>query len=209
MIRLPQITIPRNPRSGLDVLAWAKDVNYAIKQLASIKEDFFGGGGGSSKGGGKSIQRGGNTHPWKCVANGTDSIYVGEGRIHSYLDGDSTLASISMAGFGDWAGDSVTVTAATGVIYGEIPAALTAYPLIDYYTSSAGESGDVQITLMRTIPDTNTAIAVYFAETMPKSASAQTFYWEIAQVALTDGVATITKQVLRHDPMLWSFLEAG
>jgi len=207
MIRIPQITIPRQPRTGLDVLAWAKDVNYAIKQLASIKEDFFGGGGGGGKGAGNTIQRNANTHPWKCVANGTDSIYVGEGRIHSYLDGATTLASNSMAGFGDWEGGSVTVTAATGVIYGEIPAALSLYPIVDFYVSSAGESDDVQITLMRTMPDTGTAIAVYFAETMPIATAGETFYWEIAQVALTDDVATITKQVLRHDPMLWSFAE--
>ncbi len=42
MIRKPQVTIPRQPRSGLDVLNWAKDVNYAIRQLAAAREDYIG-----------------------------------------------------------------------------------------------------------------------------------------------------------------------
>jgi len=149
------------------------------------------------------------THPWKCFNTGTSSIYVGEGRVHSYLDGaTSGLASVSMAGFGDWEGGDVAVTSPTGVIYGTLPAALSSYPLVDFFASSAGESSDVQITMMRTMPDPNTSITVGFAETMPIDSTAQTYYWEIAQVALTDGIATVSKQVLRHDPMLWSFLEA-
>jgi len=146
-------------------------------------------------------------HPWKCTASGGNTIYVGEGRIHSYLDGDTTLASVSMAGFGDWAGGDVTVTAATGVIYGTVAAAGSFYPIFNLYASSAGETGDVQISLMRTTPDPMGTITVGFAETMPIDSTGMTYYWEIAQVSLTDGVANITKQVLRHDPMLWSFLE--
>jgi len=111
-------------------------------------------------------------HPWKCSANGDATIYVGEGRIHSFLDGDSPghNASASMAGFGDWEGGNVII-------------------------------------LLRTMPDPETYITVGFAETMPKNPSANVFYWEIAQVALTDGIASITKQVLRHDPMLWNFTQ--
>lgn len=148
-------------------------------------------------------------HPWKCTASGGNTIYVGEGRVHSYLDGDDPgyNASASMAGFGDWAGGNVTVTAATGVIYGELPAINSVSPLVDIIADSAGESGDVNIILLRTMPDPETYITVGFAETMPKNASANVFYWEIAQVALTDGIASITKQVLRHDPMLWNFTQ--
>ena len=149
------------------------------------------------------------SHPWKCTANGDATIYVGEGRVHSYLDGDDPghNASASMAGFGDWAGGNVTVTAATGVIYGELPAINSVSPLVDIIADSAGESGDVNIILLRTMPDPETYITVGFAETMPKNASANVFYWEIAQVALTDGIASVTKQVLRHDPMLWNFTQ--
>jgi hypothetical protein len=150
------------------------------------------------------------SHPWKCTANGDATIYVGEGRIHSYLDGDTAgLASNSMAGFGDWAGGDVTVTAATGVIYGEILGSSSVYPLVDIIADSAGESGDVNITLLRTMPDLNEYITVGFAATMPRDPTANIFYWEIAQVALTDGIASITKQVLRHDPMLWSFTQSS
>jgi hypothetical protein len=141
-------------------------------------------------------------HPWKCTANGDDTIYVGEGRIHSFLDGDTAgLASNSMAGFGDWTGGNVTVTAATGVIYGEIQAIDTVYPLIDVFLSGPSYAS---ISLLRKIPDLNYSITVGFAATMPKDTAANIFYWEIAQVALTDGIASITKQVLRHDPMIWS-----
>jgi hypothetical protein len=31
------VTIPRQPNSGVDLMLWCKDVNYAIKQLASRK----------------------------------------------------------------------------------------------------------------------------------------------------------------------------
>ncbi len=145
-------------------------------------------------------------HPWKCTANGDDTIYVGDGRIHSFLDGDNPgLASISMAGFGEWGGGYVAVTEATGVIYGEVVSTASIYPLLDIVADSSGESGDVNITLLRTMPDPQAYITVGFAQTIPRDPTANTFYWEIAQVALTNGIASITKQVLRHDPMLWSF----
>jgi hypothetical protein len=201
------ITIPRQPREGLALLAWAKDVNYAIRQLANISSSNI------PYKTPKGISIGDNTryiHPWKCKANGDATIYVGEGRIHSYLDGETaTLASISMAGFGDWEGGNVTVTAATGVIYGEIAATSSNQALVEITADSNGESGDVNITLLRTMPDTLAYITVGFAETLPKDSNANTFYWEIAQVALTDGIASITKQVLRHDPMLWSFTQSS
>jgi len=150
------------------------------------------------------------SHPWKCTANGDATIYVGEGRIHSYLNTDTYgLTSISMAGFGDWDGGNVTITAATGVIYGEVVSTASTFPLVDIVADSNGESGDIQITLLRTMPDPNVSITVGFAETMPIDNTANTFYWEIAQVALTDGIASITKQVLRHDPMLWSFTQSS
>ena len=207
MIRKPQVTIPRQPRSGLDVLNWAKDVNYAIRQLAAAREDYIGLKTNNSFGG---INKNHTSHPWKCTANGDATIYVGEGRIHSYLDGDTAgLASNSMAGFGDWEGGNVTVTAATGVIYGEIAASASNFALVDIIADSAGEYGDVNITILRTMPDLNEYITVGFAATMPKDPTTQTFYWEIAQVSLAGGIASITKQVLRHDPMLWSFTQSS
>jgi hypothetical protein len=190
----------------LDVLNWAKDVNYALKQLAGIS-------GNQSRAKKNAMLFNSlfsrSSHPWQCTANGNGTIYVGEGRVHSYLDGDSALASVSMAGFGDWEGGNVTVTSATGVIYGTVPAALSAYPIVNYYASSAGESADVQITLFRTTPDPMGTIEVEFAEVMPIDTTGNTYYWEIAQVSLADSIASVSKQVLRHDPMLWSFLEGA
>ena len=147
-------------------------------------------------------------HPWKVTVNGNDTVTVGEGRILSYLDGDSgaSLTSISVDGFGDYEGGQITVTGA-GVIYGSIPATSTLYPIINYFASSAGETGDVDITLLRVIPDLNEVITVAFDTTLPKSTNASIFYWAIATVDLVDGKATIVKQILRHDPMLWSFTE--
>jgi len=112
-----------------------------------------------------------------------------------------------MDGFVDYAGDiDVTVTGA-GVIYGSIPAVATAYPIVSYVASSAGETGDVDITLLRVIPDLNESITVAFATELPKSTNASIFYWSIATVDLVDDKATIVKQILRHDPMLWNFTE--
>jgi hypothetical protein len=206
-IQKTNITIPRQPRSGLDVLNWAKDVNYAIKQLSGISMNV---GKPKKQALYHDILASLTPHPWKCTANGDATIYVGEGRIHSFLDGDTAgLASNSMAGFGDWTGGNVTVTAATGVIYGEIVASSSIYPLVDIIADSAGESGDVNITLLRTMPDLTAYISVAFDTAIPRDSTANTFYWEIAQVALTDGIASITKQVLRHDPMLWSFTQSS
>jgi len=146
-------------------------------------------------------------HPWKVTVNGNDEVTVGEGRILSYLDGDGGgLASISLDGFGDYAGGVITVTGA-GVIYGSIPAVATLYPILNYQASSAGETGDVNISLLRVIPDLNESITVAFDTTLPKSTNATVFYWAIATVDLVDGKATIVKQILRHDPPLWSFTE--
>jgi len=146
-------------------------------------------------------------HPWKARINGDDTVRVGEGRIHSYLDTSSGLTSISMDGFVDYAGDiDVTITGA-GVVYGSIPAVATLYPIVNYVSSSAGETGDVDITLLRVIPDLNESITVAFATELPKSTNASIFYWSIATVDLVDDKATIVKQILRHDPMLWSFTE--
>jgi hypothetical protein len=147
-------------------------------------------------------------HPWKVTANGDDTVYVGEGRIHSFLDSASGLASLSHAGFGDWEGGNVEVTA-EGVIYGEIVTAASYQPVLDFFTDSSGESGDVQITLLRVFPDVNASIAVGFAATMPISNNKSYFYWEIAQVDLVSGVAVVTKQVLRHDPTLFCMTETS
>jgi len=144
-------------------------VNGTIKESPSGSTIVCGVGGSDGNKRGNNPER---WHPWKCYTSGGNTIYVGDGRVHSYRDGTISLASVSMAGFGDWEGGDVTVTAATGVIYGSVAAAASLYPIVSYYVSSAGETDDIQITLLRTMPDPEGSMVVEFAESLPIDSAA-------------------------------------
>jgi hypothetical protein len=117
MIRKPQVTIPRQPRSGLDVLNWAKDVNYAIRQLAAAREDYIGLKTNNSFGG---INKNYTSHPWKCISNGNNTITVLSGNLWTYRNNgtgyagdpiDYTAYPLEFDGVND-----LTITA-TGYVY--------------------------------------------------------------------------------------------
>jgi hypothetical protein len=141
-------------------------------------------------------------HPFKVSANGDDTVTVAPGEIMSY--GDGTFGDLSIKHYSSFDGGEATVTA-SGVIYGEIAAALALNLVLnDTWIDSNGDSVDTYY--YRLLPDTLDTIAVNFATSMPSSSSV--FYFEIAQVDLTDGVASVTKQVLTHNPIL-SGLSSG
>lgn len=140
--------------------------------------------------------------PFEVTANGDDTVTVAPGDIMSY--GDGTFGDLSIKHYSSFDGGDVTVTAA-GVIYGEIDAALASNLVLnDTWIDSNGDSVDTYY--YRLIPDTLDTITVNFATSMPSSSSV--FYFEIAKVDLTDGVASVTKQVLTYNPIL-SGLSSG
>lgn len=143
--------------------------------------------------------RGGYVPPWQVVPNGDDTVHVSPGEILSWPDG--VAGPLTLSHFAEYTGGDVTVTA-NGVIYGTIPGALSLDTIVnDTWTDSNGD--DVVIAYLRIFPDITESITVGFAATIPVSNT--DFYWEIAKVELTDGVASVTKQVLTHNPQLWSF----
>lgn len=136
------------------------------------------------------------SHPWKVRANGDDTVTIAAGEIMSY--GDSTFGDLSTKHYASYEGGTATVTAA-GVIYGQINGALSTNPVLnDTWIDSNGD--DVVIAYYRVVPDILDEITVNFAATMPSSNT--TFYFEIAKVNFVDDVASVTKQVLTHNPTL-------
>lgn len=140
--------------------------------------------------------------PFEVTANGDDTVTVAPGEIMSY--GDGTFGDLSIKHYSSFDGGDATVTA-NGVIYGEIDATLALNLVLnDTWIDSNGDSVDTYY--YRLLPDTLDTITVGFATSMPSSSSV--FYFEIAKVELTDGVASVTKQVLTHNPIL-SGLSSG
>lgn len=141
-------------------------------------------------------------HPFQVTANGNDTVAVAPGEIMSY--GDGTFGDLSIKHYSSFDGGDVTVTAA-GVIYGEIDAALALNLVLnDTWIDSNGDNVDIYY--YRLLPDTLDNITVNFATSMPSSSSV--FYFEIAKVDFVDDVASVTKQVLTHNPIL-SGLSSG
>lgn len=140
-------------------------------------------------------------HPWRVAAKGDDVVTIAPGEILSMTDGLGSAGGLTVSHSKGYAGGDLTITT-TGYIYGSIDAALS-YDLIttNGWTDSGGDT--VTTAYLWVLPDVTASISIGNAATMPISTAV--FYWEIAQVDLTDGVASITKQVLTHNPILWSF----
>jgi hypothetical protein len=197
------VTIPRNPTSGLDVLTWAKDVNYAIKQIANQGIQ------------GREIRRrppivvGGITpdHPWKVTSNGTEFVTVAPGCVTGFLP-KSDLGTPAwkprffppfVGTYIKFIGDTIEVTAASGFIYmgftleSEVEGA-----------EGGGSGGDVTGNIYRpyTAPD------VFFYDKTPENyesmdfSSAYDVVIPIAEVSLAGGVASVDYQILTHNPMI-------
>lgn len=142
----------------------------------------------------------GDTLPWKVTANGDDTVTVGAGAILSFPDGDD----LTLSRYKDYAGGDIVTVTTDGFIYGYIDASLGLYAMA---TPTGTDSGGDTITLYlnRIFPDVADDISVAFAATIPLSNNI--FYFEIAEVTLTDGVAAISSQTLNHNPTLWGFKE--
>lgn len=145
-----------------------------------------------------------NDHPWKVIPNGDNTLHVGPGSIYSYDEVSLTLREFKyFAGTVALAYSPIPVPSA-GSLYGRIPAAAAFTPDINYGGSdSNGDTFTVQ--LLRVFPDAAQDV-LFSVETTPPAVPG-TFYFHIAEVDLVGGIATITRQILTHNPTLQSWIE--
>lgn len=141
--------------------------------------------------------------PWTPTPNGDEFININFGSTLALGDGNATLAETHY-----YEGGSIEVTAATGVIYGLVPIGMSFTAIVNL-PYDLGDGYTFDVTLMRLFPDSGSPLTVHFAETLPTyaPASATGFVFEIAKVALEDGVASVTRRVLYANPILNDFLE--
>ena len=140
------------------------------------------------------------SHPWKAIPTAGAKVNIAAGSVLSYFD---TASYGLLKEFKRYAGGEVTVTG-TGYIYGSIQWALGLAPIVT--ATVTDPDGDTTINVMRVTPDAAQDIGVVFAAALPTTTGY--FYWEIAQVSLTaTGAAQVDRQVLTHNPELWSISE--
>jgi|LakMenEpi03Aug12_release.lakeMendotaPanAssembly.Ray.scaffolds.fasta_scaffold07272_22 hypothetical protein len=191
------ITIPRQPREGLALLAWAKDVNYAIRQLANISSSnipYKTPKGININGVGRNY-----THPWKCIANGNNTITVLSGNMWTYRNNgtgyagdpiDYTAFPLEFDGVND-----LTITA-TGYVYAlcDIAQILvlddTGPSGIPFYSERDGFSGTPEVIFSTDAP------AVYSPQT-----DARNFAIPLASVGWNseESIANVLKQYVVDD----------
>lgn len=141
--------------------------------------------------------------PWKVTANGDNTVAVAAGSLLSYDDiGPNT--GTHLYEIASYDGTNSIDVDGSGYIYGSISSVATTEPLVNITLPTSGDP----VTILRVIPNSADSISVTFEATRPTPTGAA-FYWEIAQVALTDGVASVTKQTLNHNPAPWSIVESS
>ena len=136
-------------------------------------------------------------HPWKATSNGDATVDVAAGIAMGWAAatpaGDDTLPPyFHLKEIQSYVGGSVTVTA-SGKIYGKIP----------FTQSGVYQSPYGAITNYSTRLDPSGSLTVAFGETVPTSGDS--FYFEIATVSISDGVAGVDSQILTHNPTLAQF----
>jgi hypothetical protein len=141
-------------------------------------------------------------HPWKVTANGDDSVTVAKGKILSWSNQsapptDTIPIYYHLKEFKNYAGGIVESINANGVIYGSIP-------FIQAEVLYEADSGAGSLLLsQRIVPDVSATLSVAFATELPVTGNV--FIFEIAKVTFADGVATVSDQVLEHNPQMWAF----
>jgi hypothetical protein len=191
MSQIP-INLPARIMKGQTVTALHMNaLREAIYRLASRKHD---------KGNGMPSE--GFTHPWKVTANGDDSVTVAKGKILSWSNQsapptDTIPIYYHLKEFKNYAGGIVESINANGVIYGSIP-------FIQAEVLYEADSGAGSLLLsQRIVPDVSATLSVAFATELPVTGNV--FIFEIAKVTFADGVATVSDQVLEHNPQMWAF----
>lgn len=126
------------------------------------------------------------SHPWKCTANGTDTIKIAAGEIFKFTPG--TTGSLPNEPFNggsvDYAGEDFVVSA-SGTLYAVVECDSSVTISADSYFGI----GTAYLS-----PD---SVSVE----MDPSPSGTKLTIPIADIDFTDDIATVTKQRLTHNPM--------
>jgi hypothetical protein len=140
------------------------------------------------------------SHPWKCTPGGSSAITVAAGRLLTMRNESGIGVSnhpiwVRLEEAGRYAGGTVTVTAATGYIYGYMGKA-NAETMFQRDDSTG-------LYIDRTVPDGTLAVA--FSENLPENTDGlgDEFCFVIAEVTLAAGVAAVSEQILTHNPTMW------
>ncbi len=140
------------------------------------------------------------SHPWKVTGNGDDTVNVAAGKILSMANEASPGMSnipvyFHLKEFIDYTGGTVEDIDADGYIYASCPQAYTTETIFEADATSGINQFD------RVQPEG--PVTVDFAENLPTTGSV--FIFELARVTFSGGVATVTDQVMTHNPQAWSF----
>lgn len=151
------------------------------------------------------------SHPWKVTSNGDGTVSVSAGELLSF-EHESVLPPAGTGGgsgknlssyfnldtFATYdGGDSITVTG-TGFIYAQVDFANGGAYVWDAYTNVDGV--EVQVNLDSIRP--SGVVTVAFGTSLPTSGDV--FVVKLAEVALSDGVAQVNKQIITHNPTLFT-----
>tara|TARA_R110000787_G_scaffold125163_2_gene236303 strand:- start:550 stop:1767 length:1218 start_codon:yes stop_codon:yes gene_type:complete len=140
-----------------------------------------------------------SSHPWKVTGNGDATVDVAAGKLLSFVSesspGISNIPSyFQLKEFADYAGGTIGSIGAAGFIYASI-SYTTNQTIFDADTTTGISTFD------RVVPDGSVAVA--FATSLPTTGDV--FIVELARVTFAAGVATVSDQVVTHNPTLWSF----
>tara|TARA_R110000782_G_scaffold7120_2_gene24155 strand:- start:2260 stop:3330 length:1071 start_codon:yes stop_codon:yes gene_type:complete len=138
-----------------------------------------------------------SSHPWKVTGNGDATVDVAAGKLLSFHSetnpGLSNIPSyFQLKEFANYAGGTVSSINAAGFIYASI--GLTTNDTIFEADMADG------LTIDRVVPDGS--ITVAFAAALPTTGDV--FIVELANVTFAGGVATVSDQIMTHNPTLWS-----
>jgi hypothetical protein len=126
-----------------------------------------------------------------------DTYRVEAGGIMSYED---TANVVSLRETHFYEGGTVEVTE-PGSIYGRIGRGASFNPIFDITVGDPIES----VTILRVIPEPSSEIEVFFSDVTPSDTNY--IYWEIAKFDIVEDELVKTRQVLTHNPTLWSIIE--
>lgn len=131
-------------------------------------------------------------HPWEVVSNGDATISIYAGKILGIRDAGTPGNYPWNFVYFSYAGGSIEVTSSSGWIYA----------IVDVTVHSIFEDGAINSI---TVSQEPTGITVVFDESDPSTVAIATGYQiciPIAQVVLSNGIATVVDQVLTYNPML-------
>ena len=171
------IPMPRIPGSIGGLMSFAKEVRHALRALRDrpvlVPSDVMTIGGGGS-------------HPWKATANGDDTVAVAAGNVIDFSTTSNGLfnAELVNGDFTAYAGGDVTITA-DGTIF-----VVITYDDTNVISQEASVLADYALGV--------TSLTVEFEPTL----STNELSIPIAEVTFADSVATVTNQILTHNPIL-------